>query len=205
MDIPPGPTRPDVMATEAMPQHQKPPTVLARIRRLALDNGAIADALEGMEHTISALASITRRQAGEAFDIYNRVEASHRGHVATVEAMAAREAEARQKEKATAVREGVAQGRLTQLQEKLAEAEQRASRAAALAETESRLRIEDGERHKAEIARLTAAPVEITDKGRAAVAKPPKATAAKPPKKAIVLDPDGHPVGALKPVAKKAR
>ena len=204
MDIPPA-ARPNVMAGEAMPQHQKPPTALARIRRLALDNGAIADALEGMEHTISALVSITRRQASDGFDILDRVEASHRGHVNTVEAMAAREAEARTKEKAAAVREGVAQGWVTQLQEKLAEAEQRARRATDLAETESRLRIEDTERHKAEIARLTAAPVEVTDKGRAAVAKPPKTSAAKTPKKAVVLDPDGHPVVALKPVTKKAR
>lgn len=70
-----------------------------------------------------------------------------------------------------------------------------------LAGTESRLRIEDAERHKAEIARLTAAPVEITDKGRAAVATAPKRLS----KPAVVLDPDGHPVSNQKPGTKKAR
>lgn len=213
MDIPTNGTGKSVLLSTAAadaahptpPQHQQPPTVLARIRRLAGDTNSISEALEGMERTISALASITRRQATEGFEIYDKVMASHHGHVATVEALASREQEANRKEKATAVREGVAQGRLRQAQEKLADAEQRASRAAALADTEARLRIEDAEKHRAEIARLTAVPVELTPKGQAVVAAA-KETAAKlkAPAKAVVKDPDGHPVTNRKPTAAKA-
>lgn len=93
-----------------------------------------------------------------------------------------------------------------------------AKRQKALAETESRLRIEDAQRHAAEIAKAqekAAAMAQMVDDRQATIAErerrikelnsrlavsaertatPPKAKAAKKPKKEIVLDPDGHPV-----------